>query len=145
MVKAIEYLSQLSRIDEEIANLERTKRNFIPRAWYQSLPEETVKRIENQRREYMDYYDEEIRFWKDFKALGLNQIATIDNGSYREILYQRYVEDKIWDEIAKNIMYTKRRLQFIHVQAIEQFEKQFDLKIMHDITLTDKQQLIGVD
>ena len=102
-----------------------------------------IKRL----REYFDLnqIEYEIRFWKDFKALGLDQIAAMDNGSYREILYQRYVEDKIWDEIAKDIMYTKRRIQFIHVQAIEQFEKQFDLKLMHDITLTDTQQLIGVD
>lgn len=67
-----------------------------------------------------DKIDEQITYLSDVKSEIINAICSIENSTYKTLLYERYINYKKWYQIANEIKYseihTKRTL---HRKALE--------------------------
>lgn len=60
----------------------------------------------------------------------INEIQSLDNPVYIDILYKRYVEYKTLEEIAVEMSYSYTRLRHLHGRALQGFNKKYmDKKI----------------
>lgn len=66
--------------------------------------------------------DSEIDYFVDLKHKIINQIQSIDNRSYAEILYKRYIEFKKLELIAVEMGYLYNRIKHLHGYALKEFE-----------------------
>ena len=65
----------------------------------------------------------EIDYFVDLKHKVINQIQSLDNRSYAEILYKRYIEFKRLELIAVELGYSYNRIRHLHGEALKYFDK----------------------
>ena len=66
--------------------------------------------------------DREIDYFVDLKHKIINQIQSLDNRNYAEILYKRYIEFKKLELIAVEMGYSYNRIKHLHGYALKEFE-----------------------
>ena len=69
--------------------------------------------------------DELIDEYVDKKNLIISQIDSIENETYYEILFARYIEKKTFEKIADEMMYSWRQIIRLHGKALQEFEKMY--------------------
>ena len=55
----------------------------------------------------------------------INEIQSMDNPVYKNILYKRYVQYKSLEEIAVEMSYSYTRLRHLHGRALQGFKKKY--------------------
>ena len=65
----------------------------------------------------------EIKTYNDLKHKIINEIHSLNNRLYIEILYKRYVEFKSLEEIAVEMNYSYDRVRHLHGYALMDFDK----------------------
>ena len=65
----------------------------------------------------------EIKRYNDLKHKIINEIHSLNNRLYIEILYKRYVEFKSLEEIAVEMNYSYDRVRHLHGYALIEFDK----------------------
>lgn len=130
-----DYLSQVHRLNRrisnklfevfELKNLVGTVSNSVKEVNVQSgrtndRTGDIIAKIVDMEHEIDTMTDEFI----DKKNCIIKQLEELDFNSY-EVLYQRYVKQKQWDEIATDLKYTQRHVRRLHSNALETFEKKF--------------------
>ena len=66
--------------------------------------------------------DSEIDYFVDLKHTIINQIQSLDNQCYVEILYKRYIEYKRLELVAVEMKYSYARIRHLHGHALKEFE-----------------------
>lgn len=69
--------------------------------------------------------DELIDEYVDKKNLIISQIDSMENETYYEILFARYIEKKTFEKIADEMMYSWRQIIRLHGAALQEFEKMY--------------------
>ena len=69
--------------------------------------------------------DKLIDEYVDKKNLIISQIDGIENETYYEILFARYIEKKTFEKIADEMTYSFRNVTRLHGRALQQFEKKY--------------------
>lgn len=67
--------------------------------------------------------DNLIDEYVDKKNLIISQIDSMENETYYEILFARYIEKKTFEKIADEMMYSWRQIIRLHGKALQEFEK----------------------
>ena len=67
--------------------------------------------------------DAEIDYFVDLKHKIINQIQSMNNQGYTEILYKRYIEFKRLELIAVELGYSYNRIRHLHGEALKYFDK----------------------
>lgn len=67
--------------------------------------------------------DELIDEYVDKKNLIISQIDSMENETYYEILFARYIEKKTFEKIADEMSYSWRQIIRLHGRALQEFEK----------------------
>ena len=67
----------------------------------------------------------EIDRFIDTKHDIINQIQSLDNAKFIEVLYKRYVEYKRLEVVACEMNYTFQYVVLLHGQALKEFEQKF--------------------
>lgn len=129
-----QYLGQISRLDRMIKNkmteLSQYKdliyglSGVVNEERVQKSPDfdkmtgkvAKVLKIESKIDELIDEY-------VDKKNLIISQIDSIENETYYEILFARYIEKKTFEKIADEMMYSWRQIIRLHGKALQEFEK----------------------
>lgn len=131
-----QYLGQISRLDRMIKNkmteLSQYKdliyglSGVVNEERVQKSPDfdkmtgkvAKVLKIESKIDELIDEY-------VDKKNLIISQIDSIENETYYEILFARYIEKKTFEKIADEMMYSWRQIIRLHGKALQEFEKMY--------------------
>ena len=66
--------------------------------------------------------NQEIDDYADTKELIRSQIADLPDEKQRILLQHRYLTGMTWDEIAEEMGYEKRNIQYIHRRALDAFK-----------------------
>ncbi len=135
------YLRSLERLDmminqklEELSSLkatltaiggmdysgERVRSSRSPDAPY----EKTIEKIADLNAEI----DAEIDRFVDEKHKIINQIQGLDNTTYVQVLYKRYVEYKRLGEIAVEMGFTYQYVRRLHGEALLEFERSYKMQ-----------------
>ena len=61
----------------------------------------------------------------DLRKEARDQIMQLEDGRFRAVLTERYLNNKRWEQIAVDMNYTYRNIIKIHGKALQQFEIQF--------------------
>lgn len=61
----------------------------------------------------------------DLRKEARDQIMQLEDGRFRAVLTERYLNNKRWEQIAMDMNYTYRNIIKIHGKALQQFEIQF--------------------
>lgn len=69
--------------------------------------------------------DKLIDEYVDKKNLIISQIDGIENETYYEILFARYIEKKTFEKIADEMTYSFRNVTRLHGRALHDFEKKY--------------------
>ena len=69
--------------------------------------------------------DKLIDEFVDKKNLIISQIDKIENETYYEILFARYIEKKTFEKIADEMTYSWRQVIRLHGRALQEFEKKY--------------------
>ena len=69
--------------------------------------------------------DKLIDEYVDKKNLIISQIDGIENETYYEILFARYIEKKTFEKIADEMTYSFRNVTRLHGRALQEFEKKY--------------------
>ena len=67
--------------------------------------------------------DKLIDEFVDKKNLIISQIDKIENETYYEILFARYIEKKTFEKIADELTYSWRQVIRLHGRALQEFER----------------------
>ena len=127
-----EYLSKVRYIDNEIDAKEEIKQQMRKRltsvkaTQYREIDVQGGVRKTNEDRileyvEYSEQINELIDKLIDLKMTTVEQIENIDDGLYRTILTERYINNKSWEDVAKAINYGERRTLQYHNDALREF------------------------
>lgn len=131
-----EYLCQISRLDRMINN----KLSEISQLRELAMSVSAVKneeRVQNTpnfdkigtaycKIEAMEEkLDKLIDEFVDKKNLIISQIDKIENETYYEILFARYIEKKTFEKIADEMNYSFRNTTRLHGRALIEFERKF--------------------
>ena len=73
--------------------------------------------------EYSEQINELIDKLIKLKMTAVERIENIDDGLYRTLLTERYVNNKSWEEVASLIGYSERRTMEHHNDALREYEK----------------------
>lgn len=139
---AKEYLNKVRYIDNEIDAKEEIKARMrerlvnIKATQHREIDVQGGKRKTNEDRildyiEYAEQINELIDKLINLKMTVVEQIEQIDDGLYRTILTERYVNNRKWDDVAEILGYEDTRPLFrIHNDALREFGKinKFDTK-----------------
>ena len=131
-----QYLGQISRLDRMIKNKMTELAQYKELAYglsaiankerVQSTPEfdkmsgKVAKIIEMEEK-----IDKLIDEYVDKKNLIVSQIDSMENETYYEILFARYIEKKTFEKIATDIGYSFRNTTRLHGKALIDFEKKY--------------------
>lgn len=69
--------------------------------------------------------DKLIDEYVDKKNMIISQIDGIENETYYEILFARYIEKKTFEKIADEMTYSFRNVTRLHGRALQEFEKKY--------------------
>ena len=131
-----QYLGQISRLDRMIKNKMTELSQYKDLAYglsaitneerVQTTPEfdkmsgKIAKIIEMEQK-----IDNLIDEYVDKKNLIISQIDSMENETYYEILFARYIEKKTFEKIADEMNYSFRNTTRIHGRALREFENKF--------------------
>ena len=131
-----QYLGQIGRLDRMIKNKMTELAQYKDLAYglssitneerVQTTPEfdkmsgKVAKIIEIEQK-----IDSLIDEYVDKKNLIISQIDKIENETYYEILFARYIEKKTFEKIADEMNYSFRNTTRIHGRALREFERKF--------------------
>ena len=131
-----QYLGQISRLDRMIKNKMTELSQYKDLAYglseitneerVQTTPEfdkmsgKVAKIIEIEKK-----IDSLIDEYVDKKNLIISQIDEIENETYYEILFARYIEKKTFEKIADEMTYSWRQIIRLHGIALQEFEKKY--------------------
>lgn len=80
-----------------------------------------VARIRDMQLKINNEWDQLLTMRKQARE----KIMQLEDGRYRAVLTERYLNNKRWEQIAVDMNYTYRNVLTIHGKALKQFEKQF--------------------
>ena len=131
-----QYLQQISRLDRMINNklAEISQLRELAMSVSAVKNEERVQTTPNFDKigtvyckiEAMEEkLDKLIDEFVDKKNLIISQIDKIENETYYEILFARYIEKKTFEKIADELTYSWRQVIRIHGRALQEFEKKY--------------------
>ena len=69
--------------------------------------------------------DSLIDEYVDKKNLIVSQIDSIENETYYEILFSRYIAKKTFEKIADEMSYSWRQIIRLHGRALQDFERKY--------------------
>lgn len=131
-----EYLSQISRLDRMIKN-KLTELSQLKDLSYglSAIPnEERVQTTHNHDKlgtayckieEMEENLDKLIDEYVDMKNIIIKQIDSIEDETYYDILFSRYIEKKTFEKIATDMHYSFRNTTRLHGKALQAFEKKY--------------------
>lgn len=131
-----EYLTQLKRLDIIINQKIKEKEKLRDSLFSISpllLSEDKVMggkmmnkasfvKVLERIMELEEEIDEEVDFYIDKKHQIINQIQTLSNVAYIQILYKRYVEYKDLKQIAAEMKYDYQHIRRLHGYALQAFK-----------------------
>ena len=131
-----QYLQQISRLDRMIQNklAEISQLRELAMSVSAVKNEERVQTTPNfdkigtaycKIEEMEEKLDKLIDEFVDKKNLIISQIDKIENETYYEILFARYIEKKTFEKIADEMNYSFRNTTRIHGRALREFENKF--------------------
>ena len=131
-----EYLCQISRLDRMINNKlsEISQLRELAMSVSAITNEERVQTTPNfdkigtaycKIEEMEEKLDKLIDEFVDKKNLIISQIDKIENETYYEILFARYIEKKTFEKIADEMNYSFRNTTRLHGRALREFEREF--------------------
>ena len=131
-----QYLQQISRLDRMINNKlsEISQLRELAMSVSAVKNEERVQTTPNfdkigtaycKIEEMEEKLDKLIDEYVDKKNLIISQIDKIENETYYEILFARYIEKKTFEKIADEMNYSFRNTTRLHGQALREFENKF--------------------
>ena len=131
-----EYLCQISRLDRMINNKlsEISQLRELAMSISAVKNEERVQTTPNFDKIGTSYckieameekLDKLIDEFVDKKNLIISQIDKIENETYYEILFARYIEKKTFEKIADEMTYSWRQVIRLHGRALQEFEKKY--------------------
>ena len=131
-----EYLCQISRLDRMINNKlsEISQLRELAMSVSAVKNEERVQTTPNFDKIGTAYckieameekLDKLIDEFVDKKNLIISQIDKIENETYYEILFARYIEKKTFEKIADEMNYSFRNTTRLHGRALREFEMKF--------------------
>ena len=131
-----QYLNQISRLDRMIQNklAEISQLRELAMSVSAVKNEERVQTTPNfdkigtaycKIEEMEEKLDKLIDEYVDKKNLIISQIDGIENETYYEILFARYIEKKTFEKIADEMTYSFRNVTRIHGRALQEFEKKY--------------------
>ena len=131
-----QYLQQISRLDRMINNKlsEISQLRELAMSVSAVKNEERVQTTPNFDKigtadckiEAMEEkLDKLIDEYVDKKNLIISQIDGIENETYYEILFARYIEKKTFEKIADEMTYSFRNVTRLHGRALQEFEKKY--------------------
>jgi hypothetical protein len=131
-----QYLGQISRLDRMIKNKMTELSQYKDLAYglsaitneerVQSSPDfdkmtgKVAKIIEMENK-----IDSLIDVYVDKKNVIVSQIDSMENETYYEILFARYIEKKTFEKIADEMSYSWRQIIRLHGRALQEFEKKY--------------------
>ena len=130
------YLQQISRLDRMINNKlsEISQLRELAMSVSAVKNEERVQNTPNfdkignaycKIEEMEEKLDKLIDEYVDKKNLIISQIDGIENETYYEILFARYIEKKTFEKIADEMTYSFRNVTRLHGRALQEFEKKY--------------------
>ena len=130
------YLQQISRLDRMINNKlsEISQLRELEMSVSAVKNEERVQTTPNfdkigtaycKIEEMEEKLDKLIDEYVDKKNLIISQIDGIENETYYEILFARYIEKKTFEKIADEMTYSWRQVIRLHGRALQEFEKKY--------------------
>lgn len=139
-MKAKEYLQQLSRLNVIIRQKMQEKADLS--SSYSSIGStdtskervsggaaagnagytRTVDRLIDLEKEI----DREIDQYADLKHTIINQIQALPDPQHVDLLYQRYVKECTFEQIAVNMNYSIRNVYNLHGQALQSFQVMYN-------------------
>ena len=130
------YLQQISRLDRMINNKlsEISQLRELAMSVSAVKNEERVQTTPNfdkigtaycKIEEMEEKLDKLIDEYVDKKNLIISQIDGIENETYYEILFARYIEKKTFEKIADEMTYSWRQVIRLHGRALQEFEKKY--------------------
>ena len=130
------YLQQISRLDRMINNKlsEISQLRELAMSVSAVKNEERVQNTPNfdkigtaycKIEEMEEKVDKLIDEYVDKKHLIISQIDGIENETYYEILFARYIEKKTFEKIADEMTYSFRNVTRLHGRALQEFEKKY--------------------
>ena len=131
-----QYLNQISRLDRMIQNklAEISQLRELAMSVSAVKNEERVQNTPNfdkigtaycKIEEMEEKLDKLIDEFVDKKNLIISQIDKIENETYYEILFARYIEKKTFEKIADEMAYSWRQIIRLHGGALQEFEKKY--------------------
>ena len=131
-----QYLQQISRLDRMINNKlsEISQLRELAMSVSAVKNEERVQTTPNfdkigtaycKIEEMEEKLDKLIDEFVDKKNLIISQIDEIENETYYEILFARYIEKKTFEKIADEMTYSWRQVIRLHGRALQEFEKKY--------------------
>ena len=131
-----QYLNQISRLDRMIQNklAEISQLRELAMSISAVKNEERVQTTPNfdkigtaycKIEEMEEKLDKLIDEYVDKKNLIISQIDGIENETYYEILFARYIEKKTFEKIADEMAYSWRQIIRLHGGALQEFEKKY--------------------
>ena len=131
-----QYLQQISRLDRMINNklAEISQLRELAMSVSAVKNEERVQTTPNfdnigtaycKIAEMEEKLDKLIDEYVDKKNLIISQIDGIENETYYEILFARYIEKKTFEKIADEMNYSFRNTTRLHGRALREFERKF--------------------
>lgn len=131
-----QYLQQISRLDRMINNklAEISQLRELAMSVSAVKNEERVQTTPNfdkigtaycKIEEMEEKLDKLIDEYVDKKNLIISQIDKIENETYYEILFARYIEKKTFEKIADEMTYSWRQVIRLHGRALQEFEKKY--------------------
>ena len=131
-----QYLQQISRLDRMIQNklAEISQLRELAMSVSAVKNEERVQNTPNfdkigtaycKIEEMEEKLDKLIDEYVDKKNLIISQIDGIENETYYEILFARYIEKKTFEKIADEMTYSFRNVTRLHGRALQEFEKKY--------------------
>ena len=131
-----QYLNQISRLDRMIQNklAEISQLRELAMSVSAVKNEERVQNTPNfdkigtaycKIEEMEEKLDKLIDEYVDKKNLIISQIDKIENETYYEILFARYIEKKTFEKIADEMAYSWRQIIRLHGGALQEFEKKY--------------------
>ena len=131
-----QYLQQISRLDRMINNKlsEISQLRELAMSVSAVKNEERVQTTPNFDKigtayckiaEMEEKLDKLIDEFVDKKNLIISQIDKIENETYYEILFARYIEKKTFEKIADEMTYSWRQVIRLHGRALQEFERKY--------------------
>lgn len=129
-----QYLQQISRLDRMINNKlsEISQLRELAMSVSAVKNEERVQTTPNfdkigttycKIEEMEEKLDKLIDEFVEKKNLIISQIDKIENETYYEILFARYIEKKTFEKIADEMTYSWRQVIRLHGRALQEFER----------------------